>query len=146
MGETAKKNSKFYFQVTKNAERMAMPLEVLELSTRAYNSLRRSGINTVGDVVAMMENLRTQDNLLKSGRNIGRNSAAEIMLALWLFEKNHHGKEDEQDKFVDEVIEHQSELRAQMEDVDPKLVAEEIARRKAATLVKVNRAVGDAHA
>ena len=141
MGETAKKNSKFYFQVTKNAERMAMPLEVLELSTRAYNSLRRSGISTVGELVDMMENLRTQDNLLKAGRNIGKNSAAEIISALWFFEVGYHGDEDEQDRFVTEVLNQQSELRAQMDDVDPKLVAEEIARRKAATLVKVNSAV-----
>lgn len=145
MGETAKKNSKFYFQVTKNAERMALPLEVLELSTRAYNSLRRIGINSVGDVVAMMENLRTQDNLLKAGRNIGKNSAAEIMLALWLFEVSYHGDEDEQDRFVTEVLNQQKELRTQMDDVDPKLVAEEIARRKAATQVRVNKAISESH-
>ena len=141
MGETVKKNSKFYFQVTKNSERMAMSLDALDLSTRAYNSLRRSGINTVGDVITMMENLRTQDNLLKAGRNIGKNTAHEIMMALWLFEVTHHGDEDEQDAFITKVLDQQSELRAQMEDVDPQLAAEEIARRKAATLAKVNRAV-----
>ena len=146
MGETVKTTGKFYFQVTKNSERMAMPLETLELSTRAYNSLRRSGINTVGDVISMMENLRTQDNLLKAGRNIGKNTAHEIMMALWLFEVAYHGNEDEQDAFITKVLDQQNELRAQMGDVDPQLAAEEIARRKAATLAKVNRAVGEAHA
>ena len=135
MAEVVK--GKFYFQVTKNKERMALPLEALDLPTRSFNSLKRADINTVGDLVAMMENLRTEDNLLKAGRNIGKNSAHEIMEALWTFEKGRHGTLKEQEKFVEEVKANQNKLMEEMWDIDPRLVQEEISRRKAAT---VNRA------
>ena len=140
MNEPKCKN-KFYFQVTKSKETMLAPLEVLELSTRPYNSLKRIGVNTVGDLIEMMENLRTEDNLLKAGRNIGKNAANEIMVALWLWEVRRHGNEDEQDDFVDEILGKQSELKTEMIDMDQGLVMAEISRRKSATVEKVTKAV-----
>src|SRR5215471_6098784 len=50
----------------------AVPLEELQLPMRAYNSLRRAGIHTVGDLSA-----RTEDDLLAI-ENLGPQSVREI--------------------------------------------------------------------
>jgi carbon monoxide dehydrogenase subunit G len=50
----------------------ALPIDVLNLTIRAWNSLRRDGIQTLGDLAA-----RTPDQLLAIG-NIGPASVAEI--------------------------------------------------------------------
>jgi len=50
----------------------AVPLEELHLPVRAYNSLRRAGIHTVGDLSA-----RTEDDLLAI-ENLGPQSVREI--------------------------------------------------------------------
>jgi carbon monoxide dehydrogenase subunit G len=50
----------------------AVPLEELQLPVRAYNSLRRAGIHTVGDLAA-----RTEDDLLAI-ENLGPQSVREI--------------------------------------------------------------------
>jgi carbon monoxide dehydrogenase subunit G len=50
----------------------AVPLDELELPVRAYNSLRRAGIHTVGDLSA-----RTEDDLLAI-ENLGPQSVREI--------------------------------------------------------------------
>ena len=56
-------------EVTANG---AVPLEELQLPVRAYNSLRRAGIHTVGDLSA-----RTEDDLLAI-ENLGPQSRREI--------------------------------------------------------------------
>lgn len=53
-------------------ERYHAPIEILDLSVRAYNCLRRSGLMTVGQVLE-----RTEDELLKL-RNFGRKSYDEL--------------------------------------------------------------------
>jgi hypothetical protein len=50
----------------------SVPLEELQLPVRAYNSLRRAGIHTVGDLSA-----RTEDDLLAI-ENLGPQSVREI--------------------------------------------------------------------
>ena len=50
-----------------------MSIEDLDLSVRAYNCLKRSGISSVGDLLA-----KTNDEMLKM-RNLGRKSYEEIM-------------------------------------------------------------------
>jgi carbon monoxide dehydrogenase subunit G len=54
------------------ADRLAAPIEELNLPLRAYNSLRREGVHTVGDLVA-----RTPQQLLAI-ENIGPASVEEI--------------------------------------------------------------------
>lgn len=49
------------------------PLEKLDLSVRSYNCLKRAGINTVDDIVKII-----QENRLESVRNLGKRSIAEI--------------------------------------------------------------------
>lgn len=51
-----------------------MPLEILDLSTRAWNALMRPGIATIRSLVSR---LRDQDGL-STIRNLGKHSAAEI--------------------------------------------------------------------
>jgi DNA-directed RNA polymerase subunit alpha len=49
-----------------------LPIEDLDLSMRAYNCLRRSGLLTIGDVL-----LRTEEEL-SALRNFGRKSYDEL--------------------------------------------------------------------
>ena len=55
-----------------SAERYHAPIEILDLSVRAYNCLRRSGLMTVGQVLE-----RTEEELLKL-RNFGRKAYDEM--------------------------------------------------------------------
>ena len=50
----------------------AMPIEELDFSVRAYNCLKRAGIHSVGELLAM-----TEAQLMKL-RNFGNNSLAEV--------------------------------------------------------------------
>lgn len=52
---------------------LEMTIEELDLSVRAYNCLKRAGINTVEDLVA-----RTEEDMIKV-RNLGRKSLDEVI-------------------------------------------------------------------
>ncbi len=52
-----------------------MPIEALDLSVRVFNSLKRTGITTVGEVLEMLE--RGQDAMLAI-RNFGEKSLTEL--------------------------------------------------------------------
>lgn len=51
---------------------LAMTIEELDLSVRAYNCLKRAGINTIGELVQ-----RNQEDMMKV-RNLGRKSLEEV--------------------------------------------------------------------
>ena len=51
---------------------LAMPIEELELTVRSYNCLKREGINTVSELVAL-----TEDQLMNI-RNFGSKSVDEV--------------------------------------------------------------------
>lgn len=51
------------------------PIEVLDLSVRVYNSLKRTGISTVGDVLDL---LRRGEQAINSIRNFGEKSMEEL--------------------------------------------------------------------
>jgi DNA-directed RNA polymerase subunit alpha len=53
-----------------------MNIDELELSVRAYNCLKRAGINTVEELVN-----KTPDDMMKV-RNLGRKSLEEVLLKL----------------------------------------------------------------
>ncbi len=57
----------------KSAAPMNMPIEEMDLSIRAFNCLKRAGINTVGELVLLNE------EELAMVRNLGRKSREEIM-------------------------------------------------------------------
>ena len=64
---------------------LEMTIEELDLSVRAFNCLKRAGINTVGELV-----LKNQDDMMKV-RNLGKKSLEEVeqkLIALGLALKN----------------------------------------------------------
>ena len=71
---------KFRMHMTKSMSDSA--LEELDLSVRSYNSLKRAGYHTVGDVV---DAISSSADLLKI-RNCGKTSTREIMEKLFLFQ------------------------------------------------------------
>jgi len=57
-------------------EKLSLPVEELDVSQRALNSIKRMGINTIGDLVKLTE------EELKSTKNIGRKAINELKEAL----------------------------------------------------------------
>jgi len=55
---------------------LQQPIEELEFSVRAYNCLKRAGINTIGDLTE-----KTEDDMSKV-RNLGKKSFEEIIMRL----------------------------------------------------------------
>jgi len=60
-------------EVKSGNELLGEPIEVLELSVRSYNCLKRSDINYINDLA-----LKTEEELLKT-RNLGRKSFEEVV-------------------------------------------------------------------
>lgn len=58
---------------SENSGYLGMSIEELDLSVRAYNCLKRHGVETVEDIIAMSE-----DDLMKV-RNLGRRSMEEVI-------------------------------------------------------------------
>ncbi len=58
-----------------STEMAETPVEALDLSVRVFNSLKRTGITTVGDVLALLEN---GDQAVMSIRNFGEKSLDEL--------------------------------------------------------------------
>ena len=59
-------------QEGESSQKLDMTIEDLDLSVRSFNCLKRAGINTVRDLVAM-----TEEELIKV-RNLGRKSLEEV--------------------------------------------------------------------
>jgi Lar family restriction alleviation protein len=66
-------------EVVRENDILQKPLENLDLSARSFNSLRRAGKNTVGDVSKMTE------VELSKVRNLGRKSAEEVKARLAVY-------------------------------------------------------------
>ena len=60
---------------TVNSEAAEMPIENLDLTVRVFNSLKRTGITTVGDVLELMEK---GEEAILSIRNFGEKSLVEL--------------------------------------------------------------------
>ena len=78
----------FHFKVMFTSEQMAQDIDVLDLRPRAYNCLKRYGYNTVGDVVNGVETRDEESSkrqLLKI-RNLGRNTAEEILMKIFYYQ------------------------------------------------------------
>ena len=74
----------FKFRMHMNDNMENAPLEMLDLSTRPYNSLKRAGFHTVGNLVdALSEGVN-----LYSINNCGKTSVREIKEKLFLFQYN----------------------------------------------------------
>ncbi|MGN0406536.1 MAG: DNA-directed RNA polymerase subunit alpha C-terminal domain-containing protein [Bariatricus sp.] len=77
----SRKGGDFRFPVFLNSEFMDRDVTELELSVRSYNCLRRAGFRRIGDLV---DHIDGKEDLLKI-RNLGRKSADEILMNLFLF-------------------------------------------------------------
>ena len=77
-----KHGGRFAFRMHMTAAMESTPLEALELSVRAYNSLKRAGYHTVGELVEAVSSGKN----LGSIRNCGKRSIREIMEHLFLFQ------------------------------------------------------------
>jgi DNA-directed RNA polymerase subunit alpha len=62
-----------------SSEMAETPVESLDLSVRVFNSLKRTGITTVGDVLELLEK---GDNAVMSIRNFGEKSLDELRLKM----------------------------------------------------------------
>ena len=71
----------FKFVVYQGMEAMNADIENLELTPRSYNCLKRAGYDTINSVV---EDVESRKDFLKV-RNMGRKSANEVMLKLFLY-------------------------------------------------------------
>lgn len=77
-----KRGGKFYFPMYVNREMMRTSIDALDLNQRPYNCLKRRGINTIGEIVGIIES----GNDLRNIRNCGAKSIREIMEKLFLFQ------------------------------------------------------------
>lgn len=77
------------------------PIEVLELSMRAYNCLKRAGITKVGEVLDKLS--RGQAKELLAIRNFGQKSLAELLTKLQ--EKGYVPAEDDEGELQEDVSE-----------------------------------------
>ena len=77
-------NRVFHYQVHLTREQLRQDIEVLDLSTRSYNCLKRAGYNNLDSIVNgfYTKNGETSKKQLRKIRNLGINSADEIMIKL----------------------------------------------------------------
>lgn len=75
------------------SENADMPIENLDLSVRVYNSLKRTGVTTVGDVIELLEK---GEEAVMSIRNFGEKSLDELREKMQ--EKGFMKVEDEEDE------------------------------------------------
>lgn len=99
--EYCKKNNmeNFKFHVTVNDDLNYIYIDNLDLSTRSLNALKRSHINTIGELVNSISS--SQD--LKRIKNMGVKSCSEIMSKLLYFQYCSLSKEA-QDTFIEKYI------------------------------------------
>ena len=98
--EIKKRNEgKFRFPIYLTEDMKNTEIEMLQLSVRSNNCLRRAGINTIGD---FLECVSCEEDLKKI-RNCGDKSVKEIMQKVFCWQYEMIG-EDIQKLFVENVI------------------------------------------
>lgn len=78
----------FHFQVMFTDNQMNQDIDVLDLKPRAYNCLKRYGFKTISDVVNGVEtkNGESSKKQLLRIRNLGKNTAEEILMKLFYYQ------------------------------------------------------------
>ena len=94
-----KRGGKFFFNIYLNSKMSETPIEALDLSARAFNSLKRAGYGTIGDLA---EAIAAGTEIGKI-RNCGTKSCREIMEKLFLYQYNVLPQE-RREGYVKEVI------------------------------------------
>ena len=77
-----KKGGKFFFNIYLNSKMSETPIEALDLSPRAFNSLKRAGYGTVGNLAEAIAGGTSISKI----RNCGIKSCREIMEKLFLYQ------------------------------------------------------------
>ena len=83
------KNRKiFHFQVMFTKEQLKQDIDVLDLRPRADHCLRRSGFNTLEQIVngVYTKESETSKRQLLRIRNLGKNTADEILMQLFYYQ------------------------------------------------------------
>ena len=78
----------FHFPATFTSAQLDQDIEVLDLGNRAYNCLRRSGTNTLRDLInnnKTMEDESSKSQLRRKNRNLGVKTADEILIKLFYY-------------------------------------------------------------
>ena len=94
-----KKGGRFRFPFHLDRQMAETSIESLDLSQRSYNSLKRAGFSTVGDVVESI----SSGTSLKAIRNCGSKSAQEIMEHLFLLQYQSIKPEKREEYLLDVV-------------------------------------------
>ena len=94
-----KKGSRFFFKIYLNSQMSETPIESLELGVRAYNSLKRAGYSTIGELA---EAIASGTEISKI-RNYGTKSCREIMEKLFLYQYSALPQE-KRAKYILEVV------------------------------------------
>ena len=94
-----KKGGRFKFRMYVTQGMRESSIEILDLSVRSYNSLKRAGFNTVGELLDAISSGRE----LKEIRNCGAKSVREILEHLFLFQYNSLPA-DKQNDYLAEVV------------------------------------------
>ena len=95
-----KRGARFRFRFYLTASMAAASIESLELSVRSYNSLKRAGYSTVGELA---EAVAGEENVLARIRNCGKKSAEEIMARLFKYQYDQL-KPERKDAYLLEVV------------------------------------------
>ena len=95
-----KKGATFHFPVYRGDKTRETSIESLDLSVRSYNGLKRGGYDTVDDLVGAM----TEGKSLRTLRNCGAKSVAEIMEHLFLWQLMEI-KPERRIKYLEKVVE-----------------------------------------
>ena len=100
------KKKTFHYPVFFTKEQMSQEIEVLDLSVRAYHCLKRAGYSTLGSLVngIYTKDGETSKRQLKKIRNLGQNSADEIMIKLMNYQfmvLPDYNKKDYMNKILD---------------------------------------------
>ena len=82
-----KRNKMFHYKVMFNKLELANDIDVLNLSQRSYNCLKRAGVYTIGDLINKYDTKpgATSREQLKEIRNLGAKSANEIIINLFFY-------------------------------------------------------------
>lgn len=82
------RKKRFYYVVNMTSTQCAQDLMTLDLSQRAYNCLKRAGINTIGQMLECFQD--TGEECSKSKllglRNLGKGTADEILVKLFFYQ------------------------------------------------------------
>ncbi len=101
-----KRGGKFFFKFYLNSRMSETPIETLDLSVRAYNSLKRAGFGTIGDLA---EAIASGTDISKI-RNCGAKSCREIMERLFLYQYSCI-PQDKKTSYILEVVQMNAERR-----------------------------------